>query len=113
MTTGETHQELEQEAILSGIKRFLETEAHNQKFLSEGSGGDYRLKNADTLEAAVSDFENHNYDKAISILERYHRVRRYRADEESDIEGDPATDNHIANELAGWIELLKSRRSST
>lgn len=90
---------------LNEIRDYIGDKATTARFFKDDT-------RAAALTEALGDLDNGNIDKAITVLERYEQVRRYRADEESDPEGIPAADHQAAIKLAGWVEFLKARRTS-
>lgn len=95
--------------VLAEIKRFLQIEADNAEATSRSPHMEHEAKTAAVLRAAIADFQIGNYQKALTILEGYHSLRRVRADHQPDPEGSPAMDNTVANALNQWIELLRDR----
>jgi hypothetical protein len=94
---------------LSEIENFLTVQNRNARLDRRGQQTN---ELALALEQAAVDFQNHDYQTTISVLERYQRIFRIRADEETDPDSVPVYDNARANEIQTWINFLKERPSS-
>jgi hypothetical protein len=101
--------QFEKVGILSEIEGFLSVENRNARLDRRGQQTD---ELALALEQAAADFQKHDYQTTIKVLERYQRVFRIRADEETDPEGVPVYDNARANEIQTWIDFLKESPSN-
>jgi hypothetical protein len=103
MHTNELPPKVEKEAVLSEIQDFLRIEGSNARFASRGQQANELVN---LFEEVAADFEKHDYETTLKVLDRYQRFSRTRADQDIDSEGIPVYDNVRANKIQTWIEFL-------